>query len=312
MSQREVQVAYPIEQREVELHGQLYSYATAGKGPLVTLLHGIAASSATWDEVIPRLAASCTVIAPDLLGHGKSAKPPGDYSLGAYANLVRDMLEALGQDSCTMVGHSLGGGVALQFSYQFPERCERLVLVSAGGLGRELHPILRAAALPGADVVLPWLSVAASRTLGKLVRTMGKLGFKASTDLAETWRSFTALEEPAARLAFLQTVKEIIDLKGQRVSAADKLYLSAEIPTMVVWGERDPLIPVAHAWRAHDVMPSARVEVFANAGHYPHLEEPERFALLLLDFIRTTHPPKANAGGLRQRLRAGARLQPAP
>ena len=302
----------PSEQREIELHGQRYTYRAAGSGPLVVLLHGIAASSATWQGIIPRLADQYSVIAPDLLGHGKSAKPPGDYSLGAYANLVRDLLEALGQDRCTMVGHSLGGGVAMQFGYQFPERCERLVLVSSGGLGREVHPILRAAALPGADLVLPWLSVAGARTIGKVVKTMGRLGFRASTDLAETWRNFATLEEPAARKAFLQTVKGLLDLGGQRISATDRLYLSAELPTMVIWGERDPLIPVAHAQRARAAIPLCRIELFPAAGHYPHLEEPERFALVLLDFIRTTQPLLADPVGLRKRLRAGARTPSAP
>jgi pimeloyl-ACP methyl ester carboxylesterase len=295
----------PIEEREVELHGQRYAYRTAGSGPLIVLLHGIAQSSATWEGVIPRLVGQCAVIAPDLLGHGKSAKLPGDYSLGAYANLVRDLLEALGQNRCTIVGHSLGGGVAMQFSYQFPERCERLVLVSAGGLGQEVHPILRAAALAGAEVVLPWLTVAGNRAIGSLVKVMGRIGFRASTDLGETWRSFAALEEPSARKAFLRTVRGLIDLRGQRVNATDRLYLAAELPTMIIWGERDPLIPVAHAQRAHDAMPSSRIEIFPGAGHYPHLDDPERFASVLLDFIRTTQPQPVDAARLRNRLRAG-------
>jgi pimeloyl-ACP methyl ester carboxylesterase len=297
--------AQPIERREVELHGQRYAYRTAGSGPLVVLLHGIAQSSATWEGLIPRLAGQHAVIAPDLLGHGKSAKLAGDYSPGAYANLVRDLLEVLGQDHCTIVGHSLGGGVAMQFAYQFPERCERLVLVAAGGLGREVHPILRAAALPGADVVLPWLSVAGNRAIGTVVKTMGRLGFRASTDLGETWRSFAGLEEPSARKAFLRTVRCLIDLGGQRVNAIDRLYLAAELPTMVVWGERDPLIPVAHAQRVHDVIPSSRIELFPGAGHYPHLDDPERFAAVLLDFIRTTRPQPVDAARLRNCLRAG-------
>lgn len=300
--------AQPIERCEIELHGQRYSYCTAGSGSLVVLLHGIAASSATWQDVIPRLLGQHAVIAPDLLGHGKSAKSSGDYSLGTYANLVRDLLEALGQNRCTIVGHSLGGGVAMQFSYQFPERCERLVLVSAGGLGREVHPILRAAALPGAKMVLPWLSVAGARTIGTLVKTMGRFGFRASTDLGETWRSFAALEDPSARKAFLQTVRNLIDFGGQRVSATDKLYLAAELPTMLIWGERDPLIPVAHARLAHDAIPSSRIEIFPGAGHYPHLDDPERFARVLLDFIRTTQPRPVDAVRLRNRLRAGPRV----
>ena len=294
-----------IERLEIELHGQQYSYLMGGNGPPVVLLHGIASSSETWAKMIPRLIGQRTVIAPDLLGHGASAKPPGDYSLGAYANLLRDLLEAIGLERCTLVGHSLGGGVALQFSYQFPERVERLVLVSSGGLGREVHPILRAAALHGADVVLPWLSVGGARSIGTLVKTMGKLGFRASNDIGETWRSFVALENPEARRAFLQTVRGIIDVGGQRVSANDKLYLAAEIPTMIVWGEKDPLIPVSHAHRAHEQMPGSQLEIFPGVGHFPHLDDPERFAAILLDFIVTALPKPFDAARLRSRLRAG-------
>src|SRR5512140_3097874 len=158
-----------MEVAHVILHGQPVSYRRAGSGPLLVLLHGIAGSSATWDKVIPRLSEHHTVIAPDLLGHGSSSKQSGDYSLGAHANVVRDLLGTLGEERGTIVGHSLGGGIALQFAYQFPQRCERLVLVCSGGLGRELHPLLRAAALPGAEIVLPWLSVASERGVGGLV-----------------------------------------------------------------------------------------------------------------------------------------------
>jgi pimeloyl-ACP methyl ester carboxylesterase len=301
----------PVQRFEIGLHGQRYSYRIAGKGSPLVLLHGIAASSATWEKVIPRLTAHHTVIAPDLLGHGQSAKPPGDYSLGAYANLLRDLLEALGKQRATIVGHSLGGGVALQFSYQFPERTERLVLVSSGGLGREVHPILRAAALRGADVVLPWLSAAGARSIGTLVKTMGRFGFRASNDLGETWRSFVALEEPQARRAFLQTVREVIDLRGQRVSANDRLYLAAEVPTLIVWGEKDPLIPVSHAHRAHKRIPGSRLEIFPGAGHYPYLDDPEQFAAILLDFIQTTVPRPFNPNRLRSRLRVGPKPAPA-
>jgi pimeloyl-ACP methyl ester carboxylesterase len=277
----------------------------AGTGPLIVLLHGIAGSSETWSNIIPRLARTHTVIAPDLLGHGESAKPPGDYSLGAYANLIRDLLEALDMPPATIVGHSLGGGVALQFAYQFPERCERLVLVSSGGLGREVHPILRAAALPGADLVLPWLATGAARGIGTLVKVMGKVGFRKSADLGETWRSFVSLEDPEARRAFLHTVRSVIDLGGQLVSASDKLYLTKGLPTLIVWGERDPLIPVKHAVDSHDVMPGSRLEIFSDVGHYPYLEDPERFAAVVLDFIRTTEPRPFDVDQLRTSLRAG-------
>jgi pimeloyl-ACP methyl ester carboxylesterase len=165
-----------MEPVEITLHGHRFSYRSAGSGPLLVLLHGIAGSSATWEDVIPWLSERHTVIAPDLLGHGHSSKPRGDYSLGAYANAVRDLLGALGEARGTIVGHSLGGGVAMQFAYQFPERCERLVLVSSGGLGRELYPLLRAAALPGAEVVLPWLCVAGRRGVSTVAHAWGASG----------------------------------------------------------------------------------------------------------------------------------------
>ena len=269
------------------------------------LLHGIAGTSATWDAVIPRLAENYDVLAPDLLGHGESAKPHGDYSLGAYANAVRDLLEALGESRATLVGHSLGGGVAMQFAYQFLERCERLVLVDSGGLGREVHPLLRAAALPGAGLVLPWLSTTTSRGVGALIRGMSRLGIRAGPDLDETWRGFVSLEEPAARRAFIETVRGVMDLSGQRVSANERLYLAEGLPTMVIWGGNDPLIPVRHARSAHARIAGSRLEIFPEAGHFPHRDDPEHFARVLIDFMRTTKPLHARAKRLGDRLRAG-------
>ncbi len=301
-----------MERLEIELHGHRCSYRSAGSGPLLVLVHGIAGSSATWEDMIPRLSERHTVIAPDLLGHGDSSKPRGDYSLGAFANGIRDLLGALGHERGTIVGHSLGGGVAMQFAYQFPERCERLVLVSSGGLGRELHPLLRAAALPGAETVLPWLCVAGRRTVGTIVHALGRIGLRASADLEEIWRSFVSLEEPAARQAFLHTVRGIIDLNGQRVSAADRLYLAAEMPTLIVWGEDDPLIPARHGHEAHEIIPGSRLEIFRGAGHFPYRDDPRRFAATLLDFLRTTESMRVDEQQWRSRLRAGTQSTPLP
>ena len=287
------------------LHGQRISYRVAGSGPLLVLLHGIAGTSATWDDVAPWLSTTHTVLAPDLLGHGDSCKPEGDYSLGAYSNVLRDLLEVLGYERGTIIGHSLGGGIALQLAYQYPERCERLVLVSSGGLGRELHALLRAAALPGAGVVLPWLCVAGRASVGRLVHGLGRLGLRASADLEETWQSFVSLEEAEARRAFLCTVRGLIDLGGQRISAADRLYLAAGVPTLIVWGGRDPLIPVQHGREAHARMPGSRLEILEKAGHFPHRDAPREFAATLLDFVRTTEPYRHDANGRRRRLQAG-------
>src|SRR6266545_6244135 len=149
--------AADFELKEIELHGHRVAYRCAGEGPVIVLVHGITSTSSTWERVLPALAKRFTVLAPDLLGHGGSAKPRGDYSLGAYASGVRDLLIALGHERATFVGHSLGGGVAMQLAYQFPEHCEHLVLVASGGLGREITVLLRAASLPGSELVLPLL-----------------------------------------------------------------------------------------------------------------------------------------------------------
>jgi pimeloyl-ACP methyl ester carboxylesterase len=296
------------EPREITLHGHRLSYRAAGSGPLLVLIHGIAGSSATWEEVLPRLAEHCTVVAPDLLGHGQSAKPRTDYSLGAYASTVRDLLGALGYERGTILGHSLGGGVAMQFAYQFPERCDRMVLVSSGGLGHELHLLLRAAALPGAEWVLPLLCTSGLRdAVDGVARFLGRFGgLRAAPDLEEIWRSFVSLADADARQAFIHTVRTVIDIQGQRASAADRLYLAAELPTMIIWGEQDPLIPVAHASAAHQSIPGSRLEIFQDAGHFPYRDDPRRFVEVLVDFLQSTAPARVDEQTWRQRLRNGA------
>jgi pimeloyl-ACP methyl ester carboxylesterase len=294
-----------MEKSEITLHGHQFSYRRAGSGPLLVLLHGIAGTSATWENVMLRLGERHTVIAPDFLGHGESSKPRGDYSLGAYANGIRDLLGALGYERGTIIGHSLGGGVAMQFAYQFPERCERLVLVSSGGLGREVHLLLRAAVLPGAEAVLPWLCTAGQRSVAAITQVLGRLGLRAGTDLEEIWRNFTSLEDSGARHAFVHTVRGIMDLGGQRVSATDRLYLAAELPTLIIWGERDPLIPVRHAHLAHERIPGSRLEIFPDAGHFPYRDDPQRFASLVLDFLQTTTTRRVDEDRWRSLLRAG-------
>src|SRR3954470_24953771 len=144
----------PFAEWEVVLHGRHQIYRIAGSGPPIVLIHGMVNSSRHWEAVAMRLARDHTVIAPDLLGHGDSAAVRGDYSLGAHAASIRDLLAVIGIDRATVVGHSLGGGVAMQFFYQFPQRVDRLVLVSSGGLGREVSPLLRSAALPGVSAAL--------------------------------------------------------------------------------------------------------------------------------------------------------------
>jgi pimeloyl-ACP methyl ester carboxylesterase len=281
---------------EMVLHGHVVTYRTAGRGPVLLLLHGIANSSQTWERVATRLSKRFTLIAPDLLGHGESATPRGDYSLGAHATGVRDLLTALGIEHVTVVGHSLGGGIAMQFAYQFPERCERLVLVSSGGLGREVHLLLRAAALPGADYVLPLLTssqvVGLGRQVGGLLRR-ARLAPRGDVDVLA--QGFASLDNAGSRQAFLHTVRAVIDPSGQRVSAHDRLALASLIPSLIVWGEKDSIIPVAHGAAAHEAMPGSRFEVFPGAGHLPHDADPDRFARVLTDFCDATDGARLTA-----------------
>lgn len=282
--------------REITLHGHTFSYRTAGRGPALVLLHGITCSSESWEKVIPELAKHFTVIAPDLLGHGRSAKPSTEYSMGAYASSVRDLLVALGHARVTLVGHSLGGGVAMQFSYQFPEMTERLVLVASGGLGPELHPVLRMATLPGVEWLLPRLC---SPRLGQVVdggaELLDRAGLRTGTDVREMWRGFKTLFDAGARHAFLHTVRTAVDIRGQRATALDRLYLAAHMPTLIVWGEKDSIIPVQHAHNGHAGIEGSRLEVFAEAGHFPHLDCPGRFTSLLTQFVQSTKPARVDA-----------------
>src|SRR4051812_40276516 len=286
---------------EVRLHGHRVAYRMAGDGPPILLIHGITSSSETWNGVFGHLSQSHTVIAPDLIGHGQSAKPRGDYSMGAYASGLRDLFIALDIDSATFVGHSLGGGIAMQMAYQFPERCERLVLVSSGGLGREVSLLLRAATLPGSELVIPLMMKAglldAGRSVGSL---MGRVGLKPGTDMEQMAHGWATLADAHAMRAFVHTLRASVDPSGQRVDARDRLSLAGEGPSLIVWGARDRITPLRHGEEAHELAPGSRFEVFAQAGHFPHLDEPARFARLLAEFIGSTEPGMVDYSRLRE------------
>jgi pimeloyl-ACP methyl ester carboxylesterase len=291
-------------------------YRVAGSGPAVVLIHGMVNSSLHWESVAVQLADSYTVIAPDLIGHGDSATPRGDYSLGAHAASIRDLLTAIGVERATLVGHSLGGGVAMQFFYQFPQRTERLVLVSSGGLGQEVSPLLRGAALPGAAALL--MLASRPRLLAALLNASERLeerGSRKGTYLRAIVRALQPLGKPGAREAFLQTLRSVIDVRGQRVSARDRLYLLSEMPTLIVWGGRDNTIPAFHGRRMHEAVPGSRFEVLPRAAHFPNLEDPDGLAEVLRDFFETTAPARlddAGWGRLIARRASRSRRDPVP
>ncbi len=258
-----------------------------------------------WRDVLPELAEHFTVVAPDLPGHGESAKPRGDYSLGAFASSMRDLMLALGHERATLVGQSLGGGVVMQFAYQFPERTERLVLVSSGGLGQEVNLLLRALTLPGSDLVLPiactnWVHDAGLAVAGWL----RNVGFRPSPHLVQMWESYGSLADPETRAAFLHTLRSVVDQSGQRVSATNRLYLASRVPTLIVWGDSDHIIPVQQGYEAHEAIPGSRLEIFEGAGHFPHCEEPERFVKVLIDFMTSTSPAHLSLAQFQELLQA--------
>ncbi|HET8614843.1 MAG TPA: alpha/beta fold hydrolase [Actinomycetales bacterium] len=268
------------------LHGHDLSYVDSGAGPAVLFVHGLLGSHRNWVDLIDRLDDAHRVIIPDLFGHGASAKPVGDYSLGAHAATLRDLLDRLEVERVTLVGHSLGGGISMEFCYLFPERVERLVLVGSGGLGREVNLLLRSATLPGAELVLP--VIASSWVLGRVQsvgRILGKVGWRPGSDLSAVWEGFTSLGDADSRRAFLATTRAVIDAGGQSVSAHDFLPEVKPLPTLVVWGTRDRIIPVSHATTAQDAISGCRIELFEGAGHFPHLEQPDRFAEVVRDFV---------------------------
>ena len=286
--------------RHVSLHGYELRYLDAGTGPAVLFVHGLLGSHQNWTHLVGEMSGSWRVVAPDLFGHGASAKPAGDYSLGAHAATLRDLLDELGISEVTLVGHSLGGGIGMQFAYLFPERVQGLVLVSSGGLGRELSPWLRAATVPGAGWVLP---VLASGWLRERVESVGHLmaraGMRAGPDLTEGWRGLGSLNDAESRRAFLATSRSVIDAGGQTVDAHQRLAALATVPTLFVWGARDHVIPAWHAVIAQQAIPGSRVEIFGRAGHFPHLDDPDRFARVMREFMGTIPAISADRAALR-------------
>jgi pimeloyl-ACP methyl ester carboxylesterase len=298
---------------EVDLHGHNVVYRRAGSGPPVVLVHGMVNSSRHWSAVAQRLAERYDVIAPDLVGHGDSATPRGDYSLGAHAAVIRDLLATLGIERATIVGHSLGGGVAMVFFWQFPERVERLALVSSGGLGREVSPLLRTASLPGAKALI---SAAAHPAVLRGVHAAGtrlrERGSGLGVQVQAVARALRPLETAGAREAFVQTLRAVIDPHGQRVSANDRLYLLEPVPTLIAWGDRDRTIPAAHGLAAHAALPGSRFVTLPGAAHFPHLETPDALADALLEWIADTEPAQLDEAMWQDLLHDRSAARPRP
>jgi pimeloyl-ACP methyl ester carboxylesterase len=290
----------------LRLHGHRMHYLETGQhsgGPLVVLLHGLASHTATWTKVLPLLGRHTHVLALDLLGSGQSAKPRGaDYSVAGHAARLRDLLRELGLGRASVVGHSFGGGVAMSFAYQFPERTDRLGLIASGGLGPELTLALRAASLPGAVSTANAITLLAPWWLRRLASHAAVgLGVAPRADLEALGRAWTVLADPDARDAFVTTLRGAVNWSGQRLSAIDRLYLLAELPILFIAGRHDSCIPYHHSLRAHQTLPSSQLEIL-DTGHFPHQERPQNVVDLLTKFLTTSEadcrtseaPPRAS------------------
>lgn len=260
------------------VHGDRVAYRDEGSGEAILLIHGMGGSSKTWSGVIPLLAEKYRVIAPDLLGHGQSDKPRGDYSVGAFAVLLRDLLDELGVTRVTVVGHSLGGGVAMQFAHQHRQYCERMVLISSGGFGGDVGRVLRLLSLPGSEIVLPMLASRPAVAAGNAVRAL--------VGSSHRFAARPALSNRDNRKAFLRTLRSVVDFRGQAVSAINRLCCSDDLPALIISGDQDGVIPVEHARAAHATMSNSRLHVLEGIHHHPPTEAPEQVAALIIDFLK--------------------------
>jgi len=290
----------------VVVHGHRRAYRMMGSGPALLLLHGLGCDSSTWLPVMHKLAEDFTVLAPDLLGHGESDKPDADYSLGGYANGMRDLLTIHGIDKVTVVGHSFGGGVAMQFAYQFPERTERIALVSTGGLGPEVSPFIRFLTVPGSGIVV---GASARRPLRIVVTTalrgLSRLPLAATRDLDEVAAIYESFADPRARRAVQRAAGHVVNWRRQYVTMTDRAYLARLMPVLAIWGKDDFVIPSSHAETVNAYATNAEVHVFDKSGHFPHKDHPDEFIALLLAFIEENKPAHYNRGRWRALLRHG-------
>jgi pimeloyl-ACP methyl ester carboxylesterase len=297
---------------EMWLHGHRLVYRVAGTGPALLLVHGLFEDALTWRKVIPRLARTHTVIAPDLFGHGESDAPIGiDYSPAGHAGTLRDLLDVLGHERATIVGHSLGGGISISFAYNYPERLDRIALISSGGLGLDVHPLLRMLSLPGASYILRLLTtppalglLAASARLALATRARG-----AARTIWAAQLTLAGVGDRERRAAKITTLRAVIGRRGQRVTALDRFYLLRPVPTLLIWGTHDRMIPSHHASAALATHPGAKLVLVDGAGHLPHRTRAKFVTERLTSFVNDS---AAHAPVMADKRAAGSTSAPQP
>ena len=293
----------------VTIGGRTVAYTSAGAGKPLLLVHGLGGTRQTWNGIVDALAETHHVIAPDLPGHGDSDPPAGDFSLGAFAVVLRDLLISLDFRSATIIGHSLGGGIAMQFGYQFPERTDRLVLISSGGLGPQVSPMLRAATLPGAETVVAVLARSPEAVTRRFLSFASRVmpGSLARPDIGPVAEDLHRLTDAGQRRTFVRTASNVIDWRGQSISAIGSLAQLTDLPILLAWGTDDRTIPPHHHRAVSLMLTCPRLLEIPGAGHYPHISAPDQLVPALRDFLETTKPFRYTEARWRQLLRAAVR-----
>ncbi len=283
---RRDQREFAVWDRRVTVDGMSTQYLEAGAGSPLLLMHGYEQSATSWRWVIPALARTHRVLALSLPGHGDSDPAVGGYAPGRdLAPFVADFLDTLGVGALDVVGNSVGGAVALRLALADPQRVRTLTLVGSAGLGRDVNPLLALAALP----VIGELAILLSRVPGgDLLRTT----MSAAMLFAQPWRVppefFTEQHALGRRAGHLEAAtamaRALFDVNGQREVLLDQLH-TLTMPTLVVWGGCDYVLPAYQAQAAVDRLPAGRLAVFPDCGHLPHVECPDRFAAVLSEFL---------------------------
>ena len=272
-----------IPDRYVDIGNITMRYRVVGSGDPVILLHGIGGFLEYWDANIEALAQGQQVYALDMLGFGRSTKPPAAYTLAFLAQNVQAFAHALQLDRVSLVGLSLGGGVALQFARMFPSRVRKLVLVASAGLGRRIGASLRLATLPVLGELFtrpsPAGTARAYRSIVADPRCIGDAWLNTAYQMA--------LESGAQR-TFLSALRASANVLGVRPHAYKPIVHDLPritAPTLVVWGKQDPLVPAAYAHVAAQGLPHARLHLFHRCGHLPQLEYVDAFNQLVRTFL---------------------------
>ena len=283
----EVNLDWRLEWCGVRSQGQYvrtrYAVAGSAERPPLVLLHGIGRSLEDWSASAP-LAERYRLYAPDLIGFGYTDKPDISYTLAQLATFVKDFLDAVGETRpVALLGNSLGGAVAQTFAAQYPERLTALVLVASAGFGKEVILALRLITVPGlGELLMKPSRRSAENTVRSLVH-----GPSLATEERIT-HTLNVARQPGAARAFLAAARNLGTWRGVRAAWREELsrrLAELELPTLIIWGEYDEVLPAAHLESAAQRYPHAQTHLFRDAGHAPQLERADDFNALVLNFL---------------------------